>query len=331
MADLALRCWADDPARPGRLALCRGWQLIDYWPAPPDPVHGPGAVHLARLEQLFTAQRRGRVRLADGTQASFRLPARHQLKAGQLIYVTLTAEAASGKPLQASLGIQLAGRAVVLLAGETAGKLPDGVQLPVGFGVIWRRRANTVPASALQAEINRLLGRWADRLAEPEGLLEAGAAAQLLPACDLREEAALAAPQLELVAAEDTCWPDWQEQARAACDPELVTASGFVLHFGQTRALTAIDVDSAASHLAVADRLEEICRAVLDGIRLRRLSGLILLDMPRLQKRPQQRCLDLLRSFAAEDPRHPEILGLGPAGLIEMTVRRQRCPLDQLA
>jgi ribonuclease G len=104
-----------------------------------------------------------------------------------------------------------------------------------------------------------------------------------------------------------------------------------VLHFGQTRALTAIDVDSAASHLAAQDRLEEICRAVMDGVRLRRLSGLILLDMPRLQKRPQQRCLDLLRRFAAEDPRHPEILGVGPAGLIEMTVRRQRRPLDQLA
>ena len=331
MADQSLRIWTDDPARPGRLALCRGWQMIDYWPAPPDPITGPGAVHLARLEQLFPAHRRGRVRLADGAEASFRLPVRHHLQAGQLIFVTLNAEAASSKPLQASLGIQLAGRAVVLLAGETAAKLPDGVQLPDGFGTIWRRRATAIPATGIQAEIDRLLGRWAERLAEPQDLLAADAAAQLLKAADLREEAALAAPQLELLAAEDEAWADWQEQARTACEPELETASGFMLHFGQTRALTAIDVDSAASHLAAQDRLEEICRAVMDGVRLRRLSGLILLDMPRLQKRPQQRCLDLLWRFAADDPRHPEILGLGPAGLIEMTVRRQRRPLDQLA
>lgn len=331
MADQSLRIWTDDPARPGRLALCRGWQMIDYWPAPPDPVCGPGAVHLARLEQLFPAHRRGRVRLADGAEASFRLPAKHQLQAGQLIFVTLSAEAASGKPLQASLGIQLAGRAVVLLAGETAAKLPDGVHLPDGFGAIWRRRATAIPATGIQAEIDRLSGRWAERLAEPQDLLAADAAAHLLKAADLREEAALAAPQLALLAAGDDAWADWQEQARTACEPELETASGFVLHFGQTRALTAIDVDSAASRLAAQDRLEEICRAVMDGLRLRRLSGLILLDMPRLQKRPQQRCLDLLRRVAAEDPRHPEILGLGPAGLIEMTVRRQRRPLDQLA
>jgi len=331
MADQTMRLWADDPARPGKLALCRGWQLIDYWPTPPDPFSGPGAVHLARLEQLFPDHRRGRVRLADGAEASFRLPARHQLKAGQLIFVTLSAEAASGKPLQASVGIQLAGRAVVLLVGEAAEKLPDEVQLPDGFGVIWRRRAKTLPIAAVQAEIDRLLGRWAERLAEPPDLLAADAPAQLLTAADLREEAALAAPQLELLTAEDASWPDWQEQASAACDPELVTASGFVLHFGQTRALTAIDVDSAASRLAAADRLEEICRAVMDAVRLRRLSGLILLDMPRLQKRPQQRCFELLRKYAGEDPRHPEILGLGPAGLIEMTVRRQRRPLEQLA
>lgn len=330
MAEPRWQLLADRPDNPGRMALMDDGQLVDIWLVPPDPVHGPGSVHLVRLDRIFTAHNRATARLPDGQPISFRLPRSSQLAAGQLAFVTLTAEAASGKPLQASFGIQLAGRYMVLLPAEPPVSAIDNLDLPAGCGIIWRRQAKTASQGQWQAEANRLLARWDQRLANPDQLMQNGQPGQVLAAGDLLEEASLALPATPPVIREaGDFWPVCAEAALAALEPEMTTRSGFLLHFGQTRALTAIDVDSAASQLAASDRLEEITAAVMAGLRLRRVAGLVMLDMPRMTGRQMTRCLDLLARAASADPRNPQILGVGPAGLIELSIRRQRQPLDQ--
>ena len=45
--------------------------------------------------------------------------------------------------------------------------------------------------------------------------------------------------------------------------------------------------------------------------------------MPRLSKADKIKFYKLCHSYALSDIRHPDIYGFGPAGLLEMTVRRR--------
>ena len=49
--------------------------------------------------------------------------------------------------------------------------------------------------------------------------------------------------------------------------------------------------------------------------------------MPRLSKADKIKFYKLCHSYALSDIRHPDIYGFGPAGLLEMTVRRRYMPL----
>ena len=90
-----------------------------------------------------------------------------------------------------------------------------------------------------------------------------------------------------------------------------------------------VDIDSAASKLS-PDRL---CRTVLPElfaqIRLRRLAGKILIDMPYIAKDKRAGVLVEIDRLSRHDARYPDCLGFTRSGLLELSVRQGRPVLDK--
>jgi ribonuclease G len=121
----------------------------------------------------------------------------------------------------------------------------------------------------------------------------------------------------------------------AAVSARIVTVPrGARLTFDATEALMAIDVDSAAGGRGVAEdailktniaALAEVARQ----IRLRNLSGLIVIDFISMARRASNtRLLQAAKKAFRRDPQQVDVLGISAAGLLEVTRRRHAPPID---
>ena len=125
---------------------------------------------------------------------------------------------------------------------------------------------------------------------------------------------------------------DWEfinSQVDTACDPKFTTKKHVVIWFQSTKALTAIDIDSAASKMSPSELSLHVSEVIMNQVRLRQISGIVVIDMPRLSKIEREKFQESCQEYALSDIRHPDICGFGPAGLLEMTVRRKYLPLSQ--
>lgn len=127
-----------------------------------------------------------------------------------------------------------------------------------------------------------------------------------------------------------------EAQLDDALAPHVPLASGIELHVGELEALTAIDVNAAAfapRKGARGSALAANLAAVPDiarHIRLRNLSGLILIDFPRMRAAPERkRLMDAVKRALAADPVPSHMHGFTRAGLMEITRERRRRPLSQ--
>ncbi len=119
-------------------------------------------------------------------------------------------------------------------------------------------------------------------------------------------------------------------QIDALAQAELVLPSGARLSFHPTPALVAIDVDTGAAtggHLAInRGLLPVLCRQ----IRLRNLSGAILVDLAGLPARRRSALGPALAKALADDPGRPRLLGFTALGLAEIVRPRVHPPLHEL-
>lgn len=128
-----------------------------------------------------------------------------------------------------------------------------------------------------------------------------------------------------------------EEQIASLTQPSIELPGGARLHVHPTPALTAIDVDAAGS---VAARQGKTAlhmaanRAMLAPlarqIRLRNLSGAILVDFAGLPARRRTSLGPVLSAALAEDPLHPRLLGFTALGLAEIVRPRIHPPLHEL-
>ena len=127
-----------------------------------------------------------------------------------------------------------------------------------------------------------------------------------------------------------------EEQIERAIVSSLVLDSGIELHVGELEALTAIDVDIASyaprskntgalgANLAASP---EIARQ----IRLRNLSGLVLVDFPRMNNpQARKRLLESFTDILKQDSVPVHVHGFTRTGLLEITRERQRRPLSAI-
>jgi Ribonuclease G/E len=123
---------------------------------------------------------------------------------------------------------------------------------------------------------------------------------------------------------------DVLRQIEALSQTELVLPNGARLSFHPTPALVAIDVDTGAAtggHMAIN---REVLPGLARQIRLRNLSGAILLDFAGLPVRRRSALGPALAEALADDHGRPRLLGFTALGLAEIVRPRVHPPLHEM-
>lgn len=118
---------------------------------------------------------------------------------------------------------------------------------------------------------------------------------------------------------------------------EVELPSGGYLVFDKTEALTVIDVNTGkfAGGATLADTVfltnMEAAREIMRQVRLRDISGIIIVDFIDMERAEhQEEVLKLLRLDAKKDKTKTNIVGLTGLGLVEMTRKKSRQTIDAL-
>ena len=129
-----------------------------------------------------------------------------------------------------------------------------------------------------------------------------------------------------------------EEALEALLEPEVPLPGGGSLLIEPTRSLVAIDVNSAGHGATrggngrrALEVNREAAREIARQLRLRALSGLIVIDFLTL-KAPKEReaVREALVAALADDPEPTRVFRMSPSGLLEMTRRRSRPALHEL-
>ncbi len=127
------------------------------------------------------------------------------------------------------------------------------------------------------------------------------------------------------------------DEVAALRDTVVLLPGGAVATITPTPALVAIDVDSAAASEARAVKQvaqfaanRALLAPLLHQIRLRNLSGAILVDLAGLAARKRVRLAGDFTAALAEDPKRPRFLGFTALGLAEIVRVRTRPALHEL-
>ena len=344
---------------PQLCAVIEGGRLVDLWTA--DKISsGIGSVHLARVTGRFDQHKRLKGQLSDGRAVSWQAKERTEQQEGQLALVTVTASAREDKPLQAVAGIELAGQYVTLRwHGKAAGlvnisrKLRPSAQLDqqrekiteacrgaglldAGFTLIIRRSAFTsdgimsaVLCEAVIAEAAQIIEHWRRDADMPADLRVETQPRVVYAGLSVTDTLRQIEDNKAVAVMTDQDWQVLCEQVEQACHSDIITKNGAVLYVEQTRAAFMIDIDSAQSKLAPGPLCAEILPDLFAVIRLRRLAGKILVDMPALTKSQRADILYQANELARRDWRFPDCLGFTRSGMLELSVRHGRPVLDK--
>jgi Rne/Rng family ribonuclease len=128
-----------------------------------------------------------------------------------------------------------------------------------------------------------------------------------------------------------------EEQLEEALGPRVEMPGGASLVIEETEALTAIDVNMGGSggrmqsDNAIQKANEAAAREAARQIRLRNIGGLIVVDFISMKNKAHRKLLvELLRRKMRDDPVRHDVLGMTPAGLVEITRQRTGHPLGAL-
>ncbi|MBV9782462.1 MAG: ribonuclease E/G [Acidisphaera sp.] len=282
-----------------RVAVMAGGVLQDYalWrPGAPD---GVGDLHRGRLIARVPAMAGAFVAL-DGTEGFLPDSAGATgLTAGAMLGVRITRAAQGGKGPRLTARLDDAGRALAATADGRPRLLRRGA------GAL-ERLAAQYPSAPVLTDDPSLAARLGPALGERVSVARA-----------LFDETLAA--ELDGLAA-----------------PSVTLACGARLHIEPTRALTAIDIDAGS---ATADRRgkqaaqralnEAVLPALARQIRLRNLSGAILVDLAGLARRRAALAPALVAALA-DDPLRPRLLGFTALGLAELVRARIHPALHEL-
>ena len=291
-------------ASPGevRTALLLGGRLTEAWVERPARPDGVGDLHRGRVVAISAAMSGAFVALA-GNETGFlpesaasapRQPIKQAVQEGQILGLRVTRAAQAGKGPRLSAVLTDAEAALIAAA-------PQGAPRLVARG----------PCAA-----QRLAARYPKAVLRVAG---AGLVARLRVALGDRVLAQHGAVFDEEI----------EGEFAALAESAVPLPGGGVLHIQTTRALTALDVDSGGAGDGLARFNETALPEIARQIRLRNLSGAILLDVAGLSAKRRQALLEPLRAALAPD-RLARLVGLTGLGLVEMVRDRIHPPLAEI-
>jgi ribonuclease G len=291
-------------ASPGevRTALLLGGRLMEAWVERPARPDGVGDLHRGRVVAISAAMSGAFVAL-QGNETGFlpesaasapRQPIKQAVQEGQILGLRVTRAAQAGKGPRLSAVLTDAEAALIAAA-------PAGAPRLVTRG----------PCAA-----QRLAARYPKAVLRVAG---AGLVARLRVALGDR-----------VLAQHGAVFDEEIEGEFAALSESAVPLpGGGVLHIQTTRALTALDVDSGGAGDGLARFNETALPEIARQIRLRNLSGAVLLDVAGLSPKRRQALLEPLRAALTPD-RLTRLVGLTGLGLFEMVRDRIHPPLAEI-
>jgi Ribonuclease G/E len=291
-------------ASPGevRTALLLGGRLTEAWVERPARPDGVGDLQRGRVVAISAAMS-GAFVLLPGNETGFlpesaasapRQPIKQAVDEGQILGLRVTRAAQAGKGPRLSAVLTDAEAALIAAA-------PAGAPRLVARG----------PCAA-----ERLAARYPKAVLRVAG---AGLVARLRVALGDR-----------VLAQHGSVFDEEIEGEFAALTESTVPLpGGGVLHIQTTRALTALDVDSGGAGDGLARFNEAALPEIARQIRLRNLSGAILLDVAGLSAKRRQALLEPLRQALRPDAL-ARLVGLTGLGLIEMVRDRIHPPLAEI-
>ena len=363
MAEKEVYLLCDNLETPNKIAFFQDRSVVEIWCRASGPELGE--VHLARLIHFHKAQRRAIAILQDGSKISWQTHRIQKLEIGQLVMVTLTAFGWQDKPLQASLGAQIAGNYGLLVIraenhsairfskkqaeNHSARKLLEALQKTslaqqlsaADASLIIRRRsiekfsealdevAEKIVITALQEETKNALDIWKEKAHPIVDLRGEASPRQIFSGLPLIQQASLYADSNDIRIAHSQDFAQIRSDLTQIMSPRYVTKTGAIIWIEPTRAAIMIDLDSAASSLAPATLASHTLPEIFYLLRLRGLAGRVLIDIPHLNGPDRKKCETEIKALCKADPRQPEYSGLTPSGLVELRYRYGRQPLDK--
>lgn len=293
------------------------------------------------------------------------------LQAGMRILVQIRKEAVGSKGAFLSRDISLCGEYVLLMPlntsigisaritdGQTRNALKELAANITGgqFGLVMRSAAQTAEEAAIRDEVEALKLQWESirkqSLSAPVPSLLHGARTQLDSIIDdyrpwgidrIHTEDASLVSRLESIAPVTISQPSvmarmgWVHQRDQALERRVWLKSGGNLVIDPCEAMTVIDVNTAkfTGKRQLEDTILklnlEACAEIARQIRLRNLSGIIIIDMIDMQAEESRRqVLQALREALAHDRVKTVIHDFTSLGLVEMTRKRSRSPLREV-
>ena len=161
----------------------------------------------------------------------------------------------------------------------------------------------------------------------------------------LKEEIRMIAPEYEpkFTAYQDKTWNLWDflkisSQLQKALQKQIFLPDGGYLYIEETEALSVIDVNSGKQpkeKLSGKEKMTAITAVNLKAvpviaqqIRLRNLSGIIIIDFINMQRREdREMILAALTDALSQDPRRSQVLGFTRLGLVEISRERKEVSL----
>ncbi|WP_193183324.1 ribonuclease E/G [Nisaea sediminum] len=331
-----------------RIAGLSGGQLTDLWlERAGTPPRRAGEIVLARVTAVRPELNAAFLDIGHG-EAFLNLGKRKAPAEGALIAVTVTADAAGRKQAQASRQVVLRGRYVSLRPTETDLSIAGAIKAkgkrdtlkdllepgrPENIGLLVHETATDAEKIQLLSDLAALLKEWK---AVEDAIAAGDGPKTVRPAPDAEAAARSLFPYAAVEESRNGSGfadDDVDGQIDRALARRLQLPNGTALTFDETEALVAIDVDVAAAARAPngwAQLFEEMAPAIASEIRLRRLSGLVLVDFPRLsQKSDRERVADAMQTALAgwplgggDNEQPPQVLGWTRSGVLEITVQR---------
>jgi len=290
-------------ASPGevRTALLLNDVLTEAWVERPARPDGVGDLHRGRVLAISAAMSGAFVALA-GNETGFlpesaasapRQPIKNAVQEGQILGLRVTRAAQAGKGPRLSALLTEAESARIAAAPAGAPRLvARGPSAAERLAAQYPAAVVRVHGAALTARLRGMLG---DRVVPSHGAVF-----------------------------DEVLEGEFASLAESAAP----LPGGGVLHLQTTRALTALDVDSGSAGDGLARFNETALPEIARQIRLRNLSGAILLDVAGLSPKRRQALLEPLRAALAPD-RLARLVGLTGLGLFEMVRDRIHPPLAE--
>lgn len=311
------------------VAVLRGGRLISLFE---DRGQGtpfvPGTIALARVDQVFPDHQLIACNL-DGVAATLRWGRGVLPKSGDRLLVTVAAESREGKPLNLRRGAVLEDRFMIVETGRTglhrSRRLKaKGYEAPSELAALCTRVRLTLRQAAAGCDGDEIIARARQLIHEAEQLMEnAGSSTPLLrPGPDALATAEQAFPDADVTVDETgNLWAeaDIDNMIDDALLPQIALNGGGVLHINTPPGAAVFDGDSGKGEQLPLGLARAMVDPVAEALMLRRISGPVVVDFPRLDRQGMKDIDRLMHDAVAADPLHPVCHGFTPGGLYTLT------------